>query len=101
MSPLYATIIQQTMDRFENGWISLSLNIHEAQVVFAVHHEMARTLEDMLARRTRALLLDAKAAVKIAKRVAQIMAVELGRDQDWVEQQVQYFENLAKQYVLD
>jgi glycerol-3-phosphate dehydrogenase len=69
-----------------------------AQVRWAVRHEMARTLEDVLARRHRALLLDAAAASSIASSVAAIMAVELGRDADWQREQVEQFQQLARGY---
>jgi glycerol-3-phosphate dehydrogenase len=52
----------------------------EAEVIWAVRQEMARTVEDVLARRTRALLLNARAAMEMAPRVAEILALELGRD---------------------
>ncbi|HXB69245.1 MAG TPA: FAD-dependent oxidoreductase [Candidatus Acidoferrales bacterium] len=52
----------------------------EAEVIWAVRHEMARTVEDVLARRTRALLLNARAAMQMAPRVAEILARELRRD---------------------
>lgn len=67
-----------------------------AQVVYAVRREMARTLEDVLSRRTRSLLLDAKAAVRAAPSVAAAMAKELGRDENWTRDQVRSFERLAK-----
>jgi glycerol-3-phosphate dehydrogenase len=65
------------------------------QVHWAVRQEMARTLEDVLSRRLRALVLDARAAIEIAPRVAHIMAAELGRDEDWEKQQVADFRALA------
>ncbi|MGD1072963.1 MAG: glycerol-3-phosphate dehydrogenase/oxidase [Bryobacteraceae bacterium] len=52
----------------------------EAEVIWAVRQEMARTVEDVLARRTRALLLNARAAMAMAPRVAEILASELGRE---------------------
>jgi glycerol-3-phosphate dehydrogenase len=58
------------------------------QVIWAVKNEMARTLEDVLSRRTRALLLDAKESVRIALPVARIMAKALGKDEAWIQQQV-------------
>jgi glycerol-3-phosphate dehydrogenase len=61
---------------------------------------MARTVEDVLARRTRALLLDARASVAAAPRVAQILAGELGRDQAWQDDQVAAYEATADGYVL-
>ncbi len=54
-----------------------------AEVVWAAREEMARTVEDVLARRTRALLLDARASIEAAPRTAEILAAELGRDARW------------------
>jgi glycerol-3-phosphate dehydrogenase len=59
---------------------------------------MARTLEDVLARRTRALFLNASAAIDLAEPVARLLAVELGRDETWVATQVKEFCALAAQY---
>ena len=72
-----------------------------AEIVWAARHEMSRTLDDALARRTRALLLNARAAIAIAPRVATVLAVELGRDDAWVAAQVESFTALAAQYILD
>lgn len=69
-----------------------------ADVVRAVRSEMARTVADVLARRTRALFLNAGAAVEVAPRVADVMARELARDAAWVAEQVRAFEELAKGY---
>src|SRR6478609_4286088 len=66
-----------------NTWISESLHIHEVQVIWAIKNEMARTLEDVLSRRTRALFLDAKESVRIAMPVARIMAKALDKDEKW------------------
>jgi glycerol-3-phosphate dehydrogenase len=72
----------------------------QAEVVWAARVEMARTVEDVLARRTRALLLDSSAAVEAAPRVAEILARELSRDKDWEKQQVEAFRLLARTYQL-
>jgi glycerol-3-phosphate dehydrogenase len=69
-----------------------------AEVVWAVRSEMARTAEDVLARRTRALFLNAGAAVQIAPQVAALMARELDRDADWTAGQVRAFNELARGY---
>ena len=66
-----------------------------AEVVWAVRHEMARTVEDVLARRTRALFLNARAAIEMAPAVADLMAAELGRDT-----QLQSFLSVARNYTL-
>jgi glycerol-3-phosphate dehydrogenase len=92
--------IRQQINENENEWISEKLKIHEMQVVWAVEHEMARTVEDVLSRRTRALLLDARESIRIAPAVAKIMAGELKRDDEWVRQQVDYFTKLANGYTL-
>jgi glycerol-3-phosphate dehydrogenase len=69
------------------------------EVVWAVRHEWARTVEDVLARRTRSLLLDARASVEVAPRVAGLMARELGRDADWQRAQVAAYCDLARGYL--
>ncbi len=77
-----------------------ALPYRASEVVWAARFEMARTVEDVLSRRLRALLLDARASVEMAPRVAHLMAEELGRDEGWVEGQVTEYEKLARGYVL-
>lgn len=93
-------LLKKKMNGTANNWLSESLKIHETQVRWAVQNEMARTVEDVLARRTRALLLDAKESVRISRRVAEIIADELGKNNDWIEQQIVDYERLSKQYLL-
>ncbi len=69
-----------------------------AEVVWAARHEMARTLEDILARRTRALFLNARAAIRMAPRAARLLARELGEDASWEGRQVESFRELARHY---
>ena len=83
------------------GLISASLELHKVQVVWAVRHEMARTVEDVLARRTRCLLLDARESIRVAADVAQLMAHEMGKDKQWEDDQVKNFVTVAKQYILN
>jgi glycerol-3-phosphate dehydrogenase len=71
-----------------------------AEVVWAVRSEMARSVEDVLARRTRALFLNARSAIEAAPRVAQLMARELGRDESWQRHQVADFEQVARNYLV-
>ena len=71
-----------------------------AEVVWATRFEMARTVEDVLARRTRALFLNARAAIDMAPVVGQLMAQELGRDERWTAEQVGSFEVLARRYLV-
>jgi len=80
--------------------ISEKLHIYKVQVIWAAREEMARTIEDCLARRTRALQLDAKESIRIAPRVAEIMAMELGYNKGWEERQVKEFKQLASGYLL-
>jgi glycerol-3-phosphate dehydrogenase len=68
------------------------------EVVWAARAEMARTVEDVLARHTRALFLNARAATAMAEPVARLLATELGRDEAWVAAQVKEFCGLAEQY---
>jgi glycerol-3-phosphate dehydrogenase len=70
-----------------------------AEVVWAVRQEMARTVEDVLARRTRALFLNARAAIEAAEGLAACVAKELGRDEHWAQAQVAAFRALAAGYV--
>jgi len=88
----------------ENPEWSKKLHPHfdyiRGEVIWAVRHEMARTVEDVLARRLRALFLDARAAVEMAPVVASLMAKELKRDHSWEEAQVANFNYIAEGYLL-
>jgi glycerol-3-phosphate dehydrogenase len=69
-------------------------------VIEGIQTEMARTLEDILARRTRALFLNAKVALEIAPNVAGIMAKEFGKDEVWQTEQVKHFQQVAGNYLV-
>jgi len=69
------------------------------QITWAARHEMARTVEDALARRTRALLLDARASIDAAPSAAALLARELGRSQAWADAQVTEYTALARGYL--
>jgi len=71
-----------------------------AEVLFAVREECARTVEDVLARRTRALFLNARAAVAMAPRVAELMASEFGAADEWCLAQVKAFSEVAQAYLV-
>ena len=71
-----------------------------AEVVWAARREMARTVEDVLARRTRALFLNAKAAIRMAPRVAELMARELQYAAAWQAQQLASFEEVARNFLV-
>ncbi len=76
-----------------------SLPIFASDVVHAARHEMARTVEDVLSRRTRCLYLDARAAAAIAALVAELLATELNRNNAWIAQQIAAFRLLATQHL--
>jgi glycerol-3-phosphate dehydrogenase len=73
----------------------------EAEVVWAVREEMARTVEDVLARRTRALFLNTRAAISSAPRVSELLAHELHLDEKWRLRQIANFRELAAGYLID
>jgi glycerol-3-phosphate dehydrogenase len=77
-----------------------SLPYTGVEVIWAVRREMARTVEDVLARRTRALFLDARAAVEMAPVVARLMAAELKKNDEWEREQIVSFGRIAKGYML-
>jgi glycerol-3-phosphate dehydrogenase len=84
----------------------LAEKIHEnfpyrkGEIVYAVRYEMARSVEDVLARRTRILFLDAKAAIESAPPAAEILAKESGKDKVWIDEQIREFEETAKKYLI-
>jgi glycerol-3-phosphate dehydrogenase len=86
-----------------NGWgkpIHPNLPYTPAEVIWAARNEMARTVEDVLSRRTRALLLDARASIEMAEPVADLLAEELGQDDEWKQQQFEEYTELAMGYLL-
>ncbi len=76
------------------------LPYNKAQIVYAARFEMARTLEDVLSRRTRALLLDARASLEAAPETARLMAQELGRGATWEETQFNEYRERVQASVL-
>jgi glycerol-3-phosphate dehydrogenase len=72
----------------------------KAEIIWAVQKEMARTLEDFFVRRTRALLLNARATLEATDVVASIMSRELKRDKSWRENQIYLYNTLAKKYFI-
>lgn len=71
-----------------------------SHVVWAARMEFARTVEDVLARRCRALFLNAAAAIRMAPAAAALLARELGRDEAWARAEVSRFEAVAAGYRL-
>lgn len=85
----------------EPGWnrpLHPSLPYSSACITWAAKQEMARTLEDVLARRTRSLFLNVTASLEIAPMAARIMAKELGKTKDWEKEQLAQYTSLAKNY---
>jgi len=72
----------------------------KAEVIWAARNEMAMTIEDVLSRRTRALLLNAKASIEMAPEVARLLAGELGHDEAWQLEQVDTYTKLAEGYTF-
>ena len=73
----------------------------KAQIIWAMRNEMALTVEDFLARRTRLLFLDAAAAIESASIVAEIMSSESGNHSEWISDQINSFNLLASTYLLN
>lgn len=76
------------------------LEFQKAEVIWHARNEMARTVEDVLARRTRALLLDARSSIEAAPTVASLLASELEKDESWATTQAESYRSLADGYVL-
>ena len=91
--------IEPPMGADDDERLHSDLDITRGAVLRAVRDEMALTVEDVLARRTRALFLDAKIAIELAPTVAVIMAEELDRDAAWVDQSVEDFRTVAAAYL--
>lgn len=97
-APALRALIEQRPDLAEP--LHPRLPILAAQVVWGAQHEMARSVEDILSRRTRALLLDARASIEAAPKVATLLAKELTRNEAWVQDQIRQYEDLAQGYVI-
>jgi glycerol-3-phosphate dehydrogenase len=82
-----------------NAPLHPALSCRVVEIVWAVRHEMARTVEDVLARRTRSLLLDARASMEAAVTTARWMAGELARGEKWERDQIESYRELARKYI--
>jgi len=92
--------IESESDIFK-GYLSESLDIKKSQIIWAVREEMARIIEDVLARRTRALFLDAKESIHMADETARLMAKELGKDSEWIKYQVKHYTEMTNRYYIN
>ena len=84
-----------------NNYLHPKFKIKEGEVIWAVRNEMARTVEDFLARRTRTLFLDVNASIEMAPKVATLMAKELNRNDKWIKEQTASFCKIAKKYLVE
>lgn len=84
----------------EDQLLSKKLNIYLPQIDWAVKNEMCRSVEDFLARRTRALILDAAESTQIACQVAERMQQLLNKDDNWKKKQLSEFDIVAKNYIV-
>ncbi|MDO9079353.1 MAG: glycerol-3-phosphate dehydrogenase/oxidase [Desulfuromonadales bacterium] len=75
------------------------LPYRRVEIVWAIRHEWAQSVEDLLSRRTRALILDARAAIAVAPAVAALLAAELGKDAAWQAGELAAFTTLAQGYL--
>ncbi len=71
-----------------------------AEVAWSIRNEMARSIDDVLARRVRLLFLDARAAIACSEKVADLLTKELGHDDTWKENQIAVFKTLANGFLL-
>ncbi|CAN5171819.1 glycerol-3-phosphate dehydrogenase/oxidase [soil metagenome] len=92
--------VQHSKTKTGNQFIHQTFNYSEAEISYFVQEEMAMTVEDILARRTRLLFLDAQAAIDAAPSIANILAEIFDKDEQWVKQQVNDFIQLAANYKL-
>ncbi|WP_035358923.1 glycerol-3-phosphate dehydrogenase/oxidase [Edaphobacter aggregans] len=97
--PLIERLSQQ--DASLNELLHPRLPYRMREVVWAARQEMARTVEDVLARRLRALFLDARAAIEAAPKVADVLARELGRSEEWKARDLENFYSVARGYVYE
>jgi len=92
--------LEQETDKYAEK-ISPKYAYTYGEVIWAVRHEMARTLDDVLARRVRLLYIDAQEALNVAPKVAEVMASELNMPESWVEEQVKSFTAIANNYIVE
>jgi glycerol-3-phosphate dehydrogenase len=80
--------------------LSKEVHLTKNQVIWAVREEMAMTVEDVLARRTRVLFLNASESLILAPTVAAIMGKEMGKDSSWITTQIENYTTLTQNYLM-
>ena len=98
----YGTDIEKIENLCSEGNISISEKffISKNQIIWSIRNEMAMTLEDVMARRTRSLFLDARESLKIAPKVLEVMAKEMKKNKNWIKNESVNFEKIARNYVV-
>ena len=99
---VYGVDIDKIIKLDPEGNTSLSKEVHltKNQVIWAVREEMAMTVEDVLARRTRVLFLNASESLILAPTVAAIMGKEMGKDSSWIATQIENYTTLTQNYLM-
>jgi glycerol-3-phosphate dehydrogenase len=97
-APAVEELIQQ--DKMYSRKLHPDFSSLAGEVIWSVRNEMARTVDDFLSRRTRILLRNAKASIGIAPLVAELMAKELNKNKEWVAEQINTFNSIAKNYIV-
>ncbi|WP_431242587.1 FAD-dependent oxidoreductase [Flavobacterium sp. P21] len=102
---IYGTDISKIIELQQNN-PELKEKLHHnheftmAEVVWAIRYEMARTVDDVLARRVRLLFLDARAAIESSEKVARLLAEELGHNETWKNKEILNFKKIARGFLL-
>jgi glycerol-3-phosphate dehydrogenase len=97
----YGSDLEEIRARINAGkgeWISAELHLHTEMIIWAVEKEMARKIEDVLARRMRGLFLDTDATLSVLPLALRAMAEALGKDDDWIAREMDLFRRLAENY---
>ena len=98
----YGTDIEKIESLCDQGNSSISKKffISKNQIIWSIRNEMAMNLEDVMARRTRSLFLDARECLRIAPKVLEIMAKERGGNTNWIKNEIANFEKVARNYIV-
>ena len=98
----HAKEILQLMQEMPDGKEKIHPNYSytKAEITWIIRNEMPQTVEDILSRRIRLLILDARAAIECSVMVAALLKAELQKDNQWMQEQIDNFKFLAKQYLL-
>ena len=98
----YGTDIEKIENLCSEGTSSISemCFISKNQIIWSIRNEMAMTLEDVMARRTRSLFLDARESLRIAPKVLEIMAKEMKKNIEWIKNESANFEKVARNYIV-